>query len=630
MVDAAVVKLKYLDVSDQQIETLKQTATIEKALMIHSPATGIVTEKMALEGMYVKPGMRLYTIADLSRVWVYVDVYEYQLPWIHVGQRAAMTLPYIPGEDFVGKVVYIYPYLNEQTRVIKVRLEFENPHLGLKPGMYANVRLESQLQRDAILIPREAYIDSGTRQVAFVNLGNGKYLPRDIQVGVEAENGMVEVLDGLDEGEVVVTSGQFMLDAESKLKEAVAKMMEVEKARTTKRVQESKATEKHDHKDEISLASMPPGTTYACPIEEHPNQADPAEQGPYFSDKPGECPRCGMTLQPIDGLDWVQTRRAAKGGQVAYSCPDHPHTFSDKPGECPRCGKALKAFKVMYTCPDPDHADVIRTSPGNCPRCGQGLAAFRGIWLDEDMAEENVPPSSEVGAGAKYHCSVHPLVYSDQPGACTICGAPLVESPGAAVSPPPTSQAPVADVDYVCPMHPDEERSAKPGTCSICGMQLVKKSTLRKPRDAPEHIATQMDYIFEHYLEIQRLLASDRTNGLTLQALGLVSASQELMKHLQDPGIPHAAEMTSAGKKLNAAALKMTGKLEADRVTFVDLSAAVRTLVGYARPDRRRWPKLYIFHCPMSKGDWLQTSQEKANPYYGFKMLRCGEPQGVE
>jgi multidrug efflux pump subunit AcrA (membrane-fusion protein) len=153
-------------------------------------------------------------------------VYEYQLPWVRIGQEATMTLPYIPGKEFQGRAVYIYPYLEKQTRVIKVRLEFENLALELKPEMYANVTLRSELNREALLIPREAYIDSGVRQVAFVERGNGKFQPRDIQVGVEAEDGMVEVLDGLDDGDRVVTSGQFMLDAESKLREAIAKMLE--------------------------------------------------------------------------------------------------------------------------------------------------------------------------------------------------------------------------------------------------------------------------------------------------------------------------------------------------------------------------------------------------------------------
>ncbi len=313
LVDAAVTKLKYMDVSDEQIAGIRDAKKVEKTLTIHSPAEGIVTEKMAIEGMYVMPGMRLFTVADLSRIWVYVDIYEYQLPWVYVGQPARMTLPYVAGREFVGKVVYVYPYLEPQTRVIKVRLEFENPDLELKPGMYANVKLESELSRQALLIPREAYIDSGERKVAFVDRGGGKFEPRDIQTGVEAEDGMVEVLYGLDEGEVVVTSGQFLLDGESKLKEAVAKMMEAERAKTTKRAPDAEKAPDHAISPDQATAPgvaerkiMPHDAAYACPMEEHPDESDAANQGPYFSAQAGECPRCGMKLKPLDQLLWTK------------------------------------------------------------------------------------------------------------------------------------------------------------------------------------------------------------------------------------------------------------------------------------------------------------------------------------
>jgi len=228
LVDAARVRLRYYDVSDDQVEQLARTREVQKTLTIHSPARGVVTEKMAQEGMYLTPGMRLYAIADLAKVWVYVDIYEYQLPWVRIGQAARMSLPYVPNREFVGQVTYIYPYLDKQTRVIKTRLEFDNPTLELKPGMYANVTLRADLDRNALLIPREAFIDSGTRKVAFLDLGAGRFQPREIQTGVEAEDGMVEVLRGLDGGDRVVTSGQFLLDAESKLKEAIAKMLELQ------------------------------------------------------------------------------------------------------------------------------------------------------------------------------------------------------------------------------------------------------------------------------------------------------------------------------------------------------------------------------------------------------------------
>ncbi len=310
LVDAAVTKLKYMDVSDEQIAGIRDAKKVEKSLTIHSPAEGIVTEKMAIEGMYVMPGMRLFTVADLSRIWVYVDIYEYQLPWVYVGQLARMTLPYVAGREFMGKVVYVYPYLEPQTRVIKIRLEFENPDLELKPGMYANVKLESELSRQALLIPREAYIDSGERKVAFVDRGGGKFEPRDIQTGVEAEDGMVEVLHGLDEGEVVVTSGQFLLDGESKLKEAVAKMMETELARTTKRDPDAKsvaASQEHAAMTMSEVArTMPADAAYACPMEAHPDESDAANRGPYFSAQAGECPRCGMKLKPLGQLSWTK------------------------------------------------------------------------------------------------------------------------------------------------------------------------------------------------------------------------------------------------------------------------------------------------------------------------------------
>ncbi len=718
MVEAALTKLKYLDVSDEQIETLRRTQTIEKTLSIHSPASGIVTEKMALEGMYVKPGMRLYTIADLSRVWVYVDVYEYQLPWIGVGQEASMTLPYVPGKEFTGQVVYIYPYLEERTRVIKVRLEFENPTQELKPGMYANIRLESELQRDAILVPREAYIDSGIRQLAFVDLGDGKFDPRDIQVGVEAEDGMVEVLYGLDEGEVVVTSGGFMLDAESKLKEAVAKMMEAERAKTTKRSAAVPASTggrdggTEGRRDAGATGtprglkpaarlnqspSIPPDAAYACPMEEHPDETVPADQGPYFSEAAGKCPRCGMKLKPLDDLDWVKVRRAAKGGDVAYTCADHQHVFADQSGQCPRCGRDLSPFKVMYTCPDPQHAGVVSTFGGNCPHCGRGLAAFRSVWLDETMAPENVPASPGLAEVAAYRCPVHPLVHSDSPGNCTICGSSLAatqtteapperqeipadakytcpmeacwhfsheagECPKCGMYLKPIDQVewarraagfslsgaagedhytngtetprglkPAAQDVYVCPMHPEQVRASRPSTCSLCGMQLVAESAMKRPTVASEHVAAQMDYIMEHYLELQKLLASDRTSDVARQALGLASASEELMKHIDDPNVALPSAAVAVAQKLHAAALKTTGaSLAEDRVTFVELSAAVRTLVEQARPDRKRWPKLYIYHCPMSKGDWIQATEVKANPYYGFKMLKCGKLQAIK
>lgn len=424
--------------------------------------------------------------------------------------------------------------------------------------------------------------------------------------------------------------------------------------------------------------AIPTDAKYACPMENHPDEADPANQGPYFASEPGKCPRCGMKLKPIDDLEWVRVMRAAGGSDVAYTCPDHQHVFSESPDECPRCGKALAPFKVMYTCPDPAHASIISASPGNCPQCGRGMAAYRGIWLDEKMAGANVPESPGLADVAPFRCPTHPLVHSDQPGRCTICGRELESTTTAASGetnrtsiPPKATYAcpmrecwqfstdpgecptcgmrlkPIENVSwvnemldhaeskdepaYLCPMHPNTQRSDSPGACEICGMQLVARSDFQRPHDAPSRIAAQINYITEHYLELQRLLASDKTTGVARQALGIASASEELLKHVDVADIKASAELKSAIDRLRAAALKTTGtSLEQDRVTFVELSSAMRILIDQARPDHNRWPKLYIFHCPMSKGDWVQTAADKANPYYGFKMLTCGELREVK
>lgn len=225
MVDSARVQLEYYDVTPKQVEALASREEATKTMTVFTRYDGVVIEKHANEGMRVDQGMRVYRIADLSKVWVMVTLYEYQLPFVQEGQNAVMTLPYIPGQRFEGKVIYIYPYLDKKTRQVNVRLEFENDAGLLKPGMFANIELANTLARERTLAPRSAIIDTGERQVAFVSLGAGKFEPRDVRTGVESDEGQVEILDGLRPGELVVTSGQFLLDSEAKLREALAKMI---------------------------------------------------------------------------------------------------------------------------------------------------------------------------------------------------------------------------------------------------------------------------------------------------------------------------------------------------------------------------------------------------------------------
>ena len=226
LLKSARKRLDYLDVPRHQIHELEKNRKIMKTLHIHSPNKGIVVNKHIQEGSYVKPGMPLYTIADISKVWVYADIYEYELPWVKVGQKVKMTLPYYPGKEFQGKVAYIYPYLEAKTRTVKVRLEFNNAGWELKPDMYANVVIESVVAESDIAVPSEAVIRSGERNVVVVALGSGKFLPMNVTLGVETGDGYYQILEGLGDGDEVVISAQFLIDSESRLKEAIAKILE--------------------------------------------------------------------------------------------------------------------------------------------------------------------------------------------------------------------------------------------------------------------------------------------------------------------------------------------------------------------------------------------------------------------
>ena len=225
--DASRTRLVYWDFTDEQIAQLETADKIQKTITIFSPASGVVIKKSALKGHFVKAGEHQYEIADLSTVWVDVDIYEYELPWVHKGMPAEMELSYIPGKRYVGEVLFIYPYLDPKTRTARLRLTFSNPGNQLKPGMYANVYLQNTLPGERLVVPQEAVIDSGVRKRVFVSRGKGKFEPRDVTIGAEGNDYEFEVIDGLAEGEEIVLSGQFLFDSESRLKEAIAKMLEV-------------------------------------------------------------------------------------------------------------------------------------------------------------------------------------------------------------------------------------------------------------------------------------------------------------------------------------------------------------------------------------------------------------------
>ncbi len=229
LVKSSRERLKLLDVPAHQLRELDRSHKIKKSLHIHAPASGIVMKIGAREGQYVTPATEIYMIADLRKVWIYADIYEYELPWVKQGDPVEMQLAGIPGRTFNGHLAYIYPYAEAKTRTIKVRLVFDNPDLLLKPDMFAEVTIHAGKKVNAVVIPSEAVIRSGARNQVFVVRSPGKFEPRLVTLGL-ASDGKVAVLQGVKVGEEVVTSAQFLIDSESKLREATAKMLQAKKS----------------------------------------------------------------------------------------------------------------------------------------------------------------------------------------------------------------------------------------------------------------------------------------------------------------------------------------------------------------------------------------------------------------
>lgn len=222
LAEAARRRLGLWDISEDQIRALEHGAKPQKALTLYSPFTGFVLEKNAFKGMNVMPGTALFKLADLATVWLYADIYEYELPLVQPGQGASIHLSYVPDEIFVGKVVYVYPSLDPGTRTAKVRFEIPNPRNLLKPEMYANVEIKIELGTRAV-VPEGAVIDTGVRQIVLMDKGGGYFEPREVKLGVKVDD-YYEVKQGLRPGERVVTSANFLVDSESNLKEAVRGM----------------------------------------------------------------------------------------------------------------------------------------------------------------------------------------------------------------------------------------------------------------------------------------------------------------------------------------------------------------------------------------------------------------------
>ncbi len=279
-------KLELWNIHASDIDRVAREGSASRTMDIRAPQSGYLLHKNLVEGARVTAGTDLYRIGNLDRIWVTAEVYEADSPWVAVGQPAQMELTNIQGEVVEGRVSYIYPTLNPVSRTMTVRLEYDNPGLRLKPGMFATVYIQFQRRDDVVAVPSEAILNSGQRKLVFVAHGRGSFEPREITTGLVGDRDLTEVTAGLEAGDLVVVSGQFLLDSESQLKEALRKI----KAGVPD-VAEGAADSAH------------PLNVYSCPM--HPE---------VLADGAGRCPDCGMDLVERPGTDAEREEVYGGGG----------------------------------------------------------------------------------------------------------------------------------------------------------------------------------------------------------------------------------------------------------------------------------------------------------------------------
>ena len=345
LLEAARRRLELWDISEAQIKEIEKRGTPTRALTLYAPTDGFVLARNAYLKQRVTPDAELYTIADLSTVWAIADVYEYEAPEIKVGQMATMTLSYYPGRTFRGKIAYIYPQVDPTTRTLKVRVEFPNPGFLLKPDMYANVDLRVDYGRN-LVVPQEAVLDSGSEKTVFVSHEGGYFEARKVQLGAKVDDTFI-VLGGLKAGERIVTSANFLIDSESKLKSAAGGMgMPGMNHGGGAPAGGSKQSDHSQHQ-------QPGGEPQPADHSQH-QQGSPDHSGhqPTGQPPPQATPQdhSGHQAQPADhsqhqgagaASDHSEHQVKSERKVLYWYDPMHPTYKSDNPGIAPDCGMKL-------------------------------------------------------------------------------------------------------------------------------------------------------------------------------------------------------------------------------------------------------------------------------------------------
>ncbi len=304
LIKNAVRKLELLEISDKEIERLKQSGEVQTYVTLYAQKAGTVIHKNIIEGQKISNGQPLLRIADLSNLWLTADIYEYELSKIKLDSPASITFNFLPGKTYKSKISFIYPTLDDKTRTAKVRFNIPNYNNQLKPSMYANIEIQGKDMGNYPVIPEQAVIRSGQRDVLIMSLGNGKFKPVDVTLGGYSE-GYYQVLNGISAGDTIVTSAQFLIDSESNLKAALAQFtppsekesgqmedegsMNMDSGDKTEKKEENKKQDHRVREGKIDLKAIDKnndGKLYQDVMDWN-----------VISDEPGVCPLCGMTLR---------------------------------------------------------------------------------------------------------------------------------------------------------------------------------------------------------------------------------------------------------------------------------------------------------------------------------------------
>lgn len=312
----AIRKLELLDVPESEIQRIIDTKEIRKTVTLYAQKSGTVLEKNVLEGQKVMAGMPLLKIADLTNLWLIANIYEYELSKINLGSKATLNFNFLPGKNFQGRVTFIYPTVDPQTRTVKLRIELRNDG-NLKPSMFANVTIEGKKLGTAPVVPEDAVIRSGLRDVVILYLGDGKYKIQEVKLGAYS-NGYYQVLDGLMAGNKIVTSAQFLIDSESNLRSAVNKFKE-NKTESQSNMNEKKVGDSgKSSKEEVKSTEL---------------ESDKAQIH-------------GHSHSIIhSGIIDVESLDKNKDGKL-FECPMDWNVISDSPGNCPVCNMKLKEYTL--------------------------------------------------------------------------------------------------------------------------------------------------------------------------------------------------------------------------------------------------------------------------------------------